>query len=43
MNKELMKIRERELAQHSFAIWGKIAPELFTFERRDGKGTVGHG
>lgn len=43
MNKKLMETRERELAQRGLAAWGRVAPELFTFGQRDGKGTVGHG
>lgn len=43
MNKKLLALRERELAQQALTTWGRIAPDLFTFERRDGRGTVDHG
>lgn len=35
MNKELFLAQELNCAQHSLAIWGKIAPELFAFDQEE--------
>lgn len=38
-----MELRARELAQRGLTSWGKIAPEPFTFEKRDSQGAARHG
>ncbi len=43
MNKELMKARALELPQRGLTSWGRVAPELFTFENQRGRETVRHG
>lgn len=32
-----------ELRARGLASWGKVAPELFTFEKRDGQEAARHG
>lgn len=43
MNKKLMELRDRELAQRALNSWGRIAPELFTFAARNNQGAARHG
>ena len=46
MNRDMIWTQEQERLRQSFAVWGKIAPELFTFgsrRSRGGKGEARHG